>query len=130
MPPHLMRVPFVPSSANEDPLPELALPMRAEMPPPDLPQLALPEPPILPSKPPEYTAGEPQWGEDWGGERPLQEELPQYHGAEEEPMPDMVVPDCDPAPAALVRSRTRQRSRDLARVTLVCATSVGHRRAD
>lgn len=106
MPPHLKRVPFVPSSANEAPLPELALPARAELPAPDLPVLTLPDPPTLPDQPDAFSAGLPQHGHDWSGERPLQEELPQYRGAEEEPLPDLVIPACDAAPATLVRQCT------------------------
>lgn len=107
MPPHLKRVPFVPSSANEEPLPELALPARAELPAPDLPVLTLPEAPTPPEQPLEYVAGAPRHGADWSGERPLQEELPRYRGAEEEPIPSLVVPNCEAAPATLVRHRER-----------------------
>lgn len=101
-PAQLKRVPFVPASANEEPPPELALPTRGEMPPPDLPELILPEAPRLPDKPADFVPGAAEFGRDWSGVHPLQEDLPVYQGAEDEPIPELDVPAADAPPGSLV----------------------------
>lgn len=101
-PPHLQKVPFVPATAGEDPLPEYMAPNREEVAPLDLPDLTLPEHPVLPPRPPTYEPGEPKHGEDWTGERPRQLPLPKYSGGAAEEEPGLKLPACPSEPPQLV----------------------------
>jgi hypothetical protein len=105
--PPQQRLPFVPATAGEDPLPEYIAPIREEVPELALPKLSLPEVPVPPPCPPAYEPGEPKYGEDWTGERPRYLPLPVYSGPAAEEEPGLDLPTCPGAPPKLVRHSLR-----------------------
>lgn len=100
--PPLQRVPFVPATAGEDALPVYVAPTREEVPPVELPELQLPDAPVIPPRPATYEPGKPKHGQNWTGELPNQVPIPVYSGAEAEQEPDLELPACPDAPPQLV----------------------------
>lgn len=104
VPPALLEVPYVPPTANEEPIPPFEPPLAAALDPVQLPHFQPRDGPNLPERPQTPYEAPPEHGADWVGERPFREGLPELHVPALEPVPDFKLPRLPQAPSPLVRA--------------------------